>query len=193
MLKKSLIGLGIALGVLAACSVLLVAGGVAGGMVGYLSGRYTAGRVPPYLLQQPTQPPQLSPEMPEEGWRWSMPFQQAPETLWGLVSAVRVTEVVSDSPADEAGLQVEDVIIAIDGKALDAEHELSAAVQGHDPGDEIVLTIIRRGVDTVVLEVEATLGRDRDEEGDVVAYLGIRYRYLRASAFGIPQAGRPWD
>ncbi|HUS70854.1 MAG TPA: PDZ domain-containing protein [Anaerolineae bacterium] len=193
MLKRSLIGLGIALGVLATCSMLLVAGGVVGGMVGYVSARYTARQVLPHSLEQPAQPPQLSPEPPDQEWQWPMPFRQAPETLWGLVTAVRVTEVVPDSPADEAGLEVDDVIIAIDGKALDAEHGLSAAVHGHDPGDETVLTVIRRGDDTEVLEMKVTLGRDTDEEGEVVAYLGIWYRYLGAAALGIPRAGGSWD
>ncbi len=193
MLKRSLIGLGIALGVLAACSLLLVAGGVVGGMVGYVGARYTARQVPPHSLEQPVQTPQYWPEAPDQEWQWSMPFGQAPQTLWGLVAAVRVTEVAPDSPADEAGLEVDDVVIAIDGKALDAEHELSEAVHGHDPEDEILLTVIRRGDDTEVLEVEVTLGRDTDEEGKVVAYLGIWYRYLGAAALGIPQAGGSSD
>lgn len=193
MLKRSLIGLGIALGVLAACAMLLVAGGVMGGMVGYASARFTARQVLPHALEQPTEPPQSWQETPDQEWQWPMPFRQAPETLWGLVTAVRVTEVVPESPADEGGLEVDDVIIAIDGKALDAEHELSEAVHGHDPGDEILLTVIRRGDDTEVLEVEVTLGRDTDEEGELVAYLGIWYRYLGAAARGIPQAGGSGD
>jgi membrane protein DedA with SNARE-associated domain len=40
MLKKPLIGAGIGLGVLTLCSTLLVVGAVAGGMAGYLGGRY---------------------------------------------------------------------------------------------------------------------------------------------------------
>ena len=193
MLKKSLIGLGIALGVLAACSLLLVAGGVVGGMVGYVGARFTARQVSPPLLERPAQLPQLSPETPRQEWQWPIPFRQAPQTLWGLVAAVRVTRVVPDSPADAAGLGVDDVIIAIDGEALDAEHELSQAVRGHDPGDDIVLTVIRRSDDTEVFEVEVTLGRDTNEEGEVVAYLGIWYRYLGGTVLSIPRAGGSGD
>jgi membrane-associated protease RseP (regulator of RpoE activity) len=193
MLKRSLIGLGIALGVLATCSMLLVAGGVVGGMVGYVSARYTARQVPPRSLEQPAQPPQYWPEPTDQERQWPMPFRQAPETLWGLVTAVRVTEVVPDSPADEAGLDVDDVIIAIDGKALDAEHELSAAVHGHDPGDEILLAVIRTGDDTEVLEVEVTLGRDTNEEDEGVAYLGIWYRPFGAAVPALPPGEGSWD
>ena len=66
-------------------------------------------------------------------------------------------------------------------------------IQGHAPGDEVVLTIIRGGDDTEVLEVEVTLGRDTDEENEVVAYLGIWYRYLGAAVRSIPRAGGSWD
>jgi membrane-associated protease RseP (regulator of RpoE activity) len=193
MLKKSLIGLGIALGVLAACFLLLVAGGVVGGMVGYVGARFTARQVSPPSLDRLAQLPQLSPETPDRPWQWPRPFRQTREARWGLATAVRITEVVTDSPADEAGLEVHDVIVAIDGEALDAEHELSEAVRGHDPGDEIILTVIRRGDDTEVLEVEITLGRDTNEEGEVVAYLGIWYRYFGGRARSIPRAGSCWD
>jgi membrane-associated protease RseP (regulator of RpoE activity) len=189
MRKRSLIGFGIALGVLAACLMLLAAGGVMGGIVGYVSARHGARQATPRLLQQPAQPPQSWPQVPNRQRQWSLPFGQAPGTLWGLVTGVRITEVVADSPAEEAGLKVGDVIIAIDGIALNPEHELSEAVQGREPGDEILLTIIRRGNDTEVLEVKVTLGRDTDEEGQVIAYLGIRYHYLRAAAHGTAD----WD
>jgi membrane-associated protease RseP (regulator of RpoE activity) len=184
MLKKSLIGLGIALGVLATCTVLLAAGGVMGGIVGYVSARYGARQITPPSLQQPAEPPRSWPELPDQRWQWPVPFGQVPGTYWALVTAARVTEVVADSPADEAELEVGDVIIAVDGIALDAEHDLSAEIRGQDPGDQILLTVIRRGEDTKVSDVEVTLGRDTDEDGEVVPYLGIRYRYLRAAARG---------
>jgi membrane-associated protease RseP (regulator of RpoE activity) len=184
MLKRSLIGLGIALGVLAACFMLLAAGGVMGGMVGYVSARHGARQATLRLLEQPAQPPQSWPQAPNRQWQRSLPFGQAPGTLWGLVTGVRIAEVVADSPAEEAGLTVGDIIIAIDGIALNPEHQLSVAVQGREPGDEILLTIIRRGNDAEILEVKVALGRNTDEEGQVITYLGIRYHYLGAAARG---------
>lgn len=77
--------------------------------------------------------------------------------------------------------------------AQDGDHDLADVIQGHDPGDGIVLTVFRTGDDTDVLEVEVTLGRDTDEEIEVVAYLGIWYRYLGAAVRSIPRAGGSWD
>jgi len=66
-------------------------------------------------------------------------------------------------------------------------------IQGHDPGDGIVLAVIRRGDDTEVLEVEVTLGRDTDEENEVVAYLGIWYCPLGAAVPALPPGEGSWD
>lgn len=190
MLKRSLIGLGIGLGVLAACFMLLVAGATAGGMVAYLSARYTAPDSPPQACEEPGPSPERRWQWPEPG---PMPREQAPDPLWRLVSAVRVTEVVPDSPADDAGVKVNDIIIAIDGIALDANHDLSEVIQGHDPGDEIMLTVARRGDDTKVFELEVTLGRNRDDESEIVTYLGISYRYLGAAVRALPPGEDSWD
>lgn len=66
-------------------------------------------------------------------------------------------------------------------------------IQGHDPTDEIVLTVFRRGDDTEVLEVEVTLGRNRDDEGEIVTYLGIWYRPLGAAVPALAPRESPWD
>ncbi len=197
MLKRSLMGLGIGLGVLAACFMLLVAGAIAGGMAGYLSARYAARDSLPQPCEEPGPPPQMWRKPPEPWWQWPepgpMPHEQAPDPLWRLVSAVRVTEVVPDSPADEAGVAADDVIIAIDGIALDANHDLSEVIHGHDSGDEIMLTIARRGDDTEVFELKVTLGRNRDDEGEIVTYLGIWYRPLGAAVRALPPGEGLWD
>ena len=67
---------------------------------------------------------------------------------------VPVTEVVQDSPADEAGLQPGDVILSMDGRALNNISELAAAVKLHSPGEAVELEIQRDGdlyIATVVL------------------------------------------
>jgi len=52
-------------------------------------------------------------------------------------------EVVPGSPAERAGLQVGDVISAIDGQPLVSESTLSQIVDGHKPGDRLALTVTR--------------------------------------------------
>ena len=197
MLKRALIGLGIGLGVLGLCSMLLLAGAAVGGMMGYLSARYAARQVVPYPREEPAPPDEVWPEPPDRRWEeWTpgpLPYQLGPGMLGVLVSPVRVTEVVPDGPAAEAGLRVDDVIIAIDGIALDADHDLSEAIRGHDPGEKIILTLIRSGEDTQVFELEVTLGRNIDEEGKVVAYLGIWYQHMGGAVGPLPQAEGSWD
>ncbi|MCZ2111228.1 MAG: trypsin-like peptidase domain-containing protein [Dehalococcoidia bacterium] len=56
-----------------------------------------------------------------------------------------VTQVLTGSPASEAGLQTGDIITKFDGKSLDTESSLAEALNGHKPGDRVSLTISRNG------------------------------------------------
>lgn len=186
-MKRTVIGLGIALGVLAALSIAVMAGAVAGGVSGYLSGRHAA------RLALPRLPEEELEERPDIFEPRTIPPQEMfglPE--WGLRVAL-VTEVVAGGPADEAGLEEEDVIIAVENEALDEGQELSDLIRRHDPGDEVVLTVLRRRDHIDIFEVEVTLGRDRDEEGEVVAYLGIWYQEVAAGIPAMPRTPGPWD
>ncbi len=65
-----------------------------------------------------------------------------------------INKVVEDSPADEAGLREEDIIIAINGKKLRDADDLVDFIANQDPGDELTLKLIRRGLEK---EVTVTL------------------------------------
>ncbi len=58
---------------------------------------------------------------------------------------VVLTDVAQGSPAAQAGLQQGDVIVAADGKAIADEAALRQAIQAHNIGDTIQLTVIRNG------------------------------------------------
>jgi putative serine protease PepD len=58
---------------------------------------------------------------------------------------VRLSSVESDGPADKAGLEVDDVIIAIDDQPVSAPEELIVAIRTHRPGDKVTLTYERGG------------------------------------------------
>lgn len=60
-------------------------------------------------------------------------------------SGAQITTVVSGSPADKAGLQVGDVITAIDGKPIRNADDLTARVNSYKPGDKATLTVARIG------------------------------------------------
>lgn len=79
----------------------------------------------------------------------------------------RVGEVTEGSAAEEAGLQVGDDIVALDGREISTFDDVRAVV-GPNPGQDITLTVERDG-DT--LDIPVTLGRNpADAE---VGFLGV--------------------
>ncbi|HEX2906530.1 MAG TPA: PDZ domain-containing protein [Phototrophicaceae bacterium] len=69
-----------------------------------------------------------------------------------------ITEVVSDSPAATAGLEVNDIVTAVDGDQVDVERTLRDRLLAYEPGDTVTLSVLRDGA---AQEIEATL----DEAG----------------------------
>jgi 2-alkenal reductase len=68
---------------------------------------------------------------------------------------VLVTTVTPGSPADQAGIEVNDIVLAIDGKPLGFETSLTVVLFDYMPGDQVTVSL-QRG--TEQLEVTATLG-----------------------------------
>jgi S1-C subfamily serine protease len=58
---------------------------------------------------------------------------------------LQVTDVVPDGPADEAGVQVDDLVETIDGHAVSSLTDLLSEVDRHAPGDSVTLSIMRFG------------------------------------------------
>lgn len=58
-------------------------------------------------------------------------------------SGAFVAEVISGSPADEAGLKQEDVIIKFDGEEISTAQELITAIRSHQPEDTVEITFMR--------------------------------------------------
>jgi len=56
-----------------------------------------------------------------------------------------VAQVRGDGPAGDAGLEVGDVVTAIDGKPVGTADALVGAVDAHKPGDEVTLKVRRDG------------------------------------------------
>jgi S1-C subfamily serine protease len=71
-----------------------------------------------------------------------------------------VEDVTSGSGADEAGIQVGDVIVEIDGAEIASSGDVQAAVRSNEPGDTVAVVIVRGG-DTI--SVDATLGERPDQ------------------------------
>ncbi len=66
----------------------------------------------------------------------------------------RITQVVDDSPADEAGLKKGDIVVGFDGKTVRGPLSLSNKIDDLEPGDQVEVTIVRDGREqTVDLEL----------------------------------------
>lgn len=77
------------------------------------------------------------------------------DTTLGQAGAV-ITSVEPGSPAAQAGLQDEDLVIDIDGTPIESFAELAAIIRANQPGDVVTLTLQRGDTTT---EVQATLAR----------------------------------
>jgi S1-C subfamily serine protease len=79
----------------------------------------------------------------------------------GRAGAV-ITDVTPDSAAEEAGLEVGDLVVEIDGTLVQSPFDLVAQVQTHQPGSTVDLVVVRDG-DEMTLTV--TLGERPDDLG----------------------------
>jgi C-terminal processing protease CtpA/Prc len=81
------------------------------------------------------------------------------------LSGVLISDVVDDSPADEAGLEDGDIIIEIDGEEIRTVSGATKAIGSFSPGDDVKIVVLRDGDKKKVIEVE--LG---EREGKTYVY-----------------------
>ena len=74
------------------------------------------------------------------------------QTGRGNGDGARIDEVMKDTPAEEGGLQKDDVITAVDGERVTDGIALIVAIRTHQPGETIEFTV-RRGGDERTVEV----------------------------------------
>ncbi|MDE2849985.1 MAG: PDZ domain-containing protein [Acidobacteriota bacterium] len=60
-------------------------------------------------------------------------------------AGVMVGKLVEGSPAFRAGLEVGDIVTAVDGEPVASSSALAAAIRGHEDGDTVVLEVWRDG------------------------------------------------
>ncbi len=74
---------------------------------------------------------------------------------------VFITGIERGSAAEQAGLQVSDIITAVNGQTITSGDELSSAISKYKSGDNISLTIIRNG--SMQMTVTATLANQNEQ------------------------------
>jgi membrane-associated protease RseP (regulator of RpoE activity) len=162
--KKGKRALWIVLAVLGAC-LLFGLGAVAGGgaVFGLTRARSRVHVQPRVFMWGPHR--ELIPELPMRPGRMVVLSQ----------TGALIAEVVPDSPAEQAGIREGDILVSVDGKALDEDSDLAVIIGKHKPGDKITVEITEFGVrtDTDGREITVTLAGHPEEEGK--AYLGVTF------------------
>ncbi len=69
-------------------------------------------------------------------------------------AGARITRVTEDGPAEEAGLKVDDVVVAVDGERIINYDELLSAIRIREAGTEVTLEAVRGDE---IVEITATL------------------------------------
>ena len=63
----------------------------------------------------------------------------------GVDAGAAIVEVVEGGPAQEAGVQVGDVVVTFDGEPIGDSVELGAAIHAHAPGETVDVEVVRAG------------------------------------------------
>lgn len=93
-----------------------------------------------------------------------------------------VTEVAADTPAAEAGVQVDDIITAVNDEPVNAEFTLRDRLIAYEAGDVVSLTILR-GSET--LNVDATLAEPE------LPFNGQNFQFFGPDGLELPFGMRP--
>ena len=81
---------------------------------------------------------------------------------YGLPKGAAVKVIAEGSPAEESGLEVNDIVTAINGEEITTSGELVKIVSASQPGDVLTLTVYRQG-EAERLTIALTVGEKQQE------------------------------
>jgi serine protease Do len=87
---------------------------------------------------------------------------------YNMPVGLTVQELEPDGPALAAGIQVGDVILALDGKSITSINELSRALRDYKVGDAVTVSVFRAGIRVELTLVLAERPRDLDSTPQMV-------------------------
>ncbi len=136
-----------------------------------------------FLLPTPEQLP-----VPGERQMLPHPSFAMPPMAGVAMNQFIVVDVLAGSAAAEAGLQVNDVITALNGEAMPALPALREQVATLSPGDVITLTVVR--ADAEPTDIVVTLGEGEAGQAQIGVQLGMVSLFGTAQGDGQPPAFR---
>ena len=71
-----------------------------------------------------------------------------------------IRSVEQGSPAEQAGLQANDIVTAINGETIESYEGLAEKVAASEPGDKLELTVYRKGE---TLTITVTIGEKKQD------------------------------
>lgn len=74
-----------------------------------------------------------------------------------------ITDVTDGSPAEKAGLKQDDVVIGVDGRAINDNNDLSRYIASKSPGQTVQLRIVRGGQERTIAVTLGTFPEDTQE------------------------------
>jgi len=108
-----------------------------------------------------------------------------------------ITDVTDDSPAEKAGLKPGDVVIGVDGQAVNDNNDLSRYIASKAPGETVRLQVVRDGDERTIAVTLGTFPEQGEESDDDQASgraeLGMTLRNLTpdiAERLEMPRASR---
>jgi putative serine protease PepD len=152
----------VVVGLVFSCIIGALAGGVTGFFVGQRQGRVAAERVLQGGLG-------VMPGQGEAPVPVPVPRGSVPQRALGAL----IVDVVSGTPAEQAGLKEGDVIVAIDSTSIGPGHSLPATIGQYQPGDRVTVHFLRGNQEQ---SVQVTLAENPSDPGQ--AYLGVYFEMV---------------
>jgi serine protease Do len=98
-----------------------------------------------------------------------------------------VSEVIEDSPAQDAGLLEDDIILKFGGKEVDEVNELRYLILNARPKEKVKIEVLRDGKRK---ELTAVLGKAKPQYGSYKDYMVPQTPEVPATAIEIPEIGK---
>jgi S1-C subfamily serine protease len=89
------------------------------------------------------------------------PLPQPARARYGDRTCLRVLEIVTDAPADAAGIRVDDLIVEVDGRATEQVSDLQKLLQGDVARTHLTVVLLRNGLERRLLVKPADLDSQR--------------------------------